>query len=285
MKKVVIVFLIIVSLIVGYFGGNYIFKEDKNDIKCVEVEENTTIDNSMNSMSNKELNILGMKLTNPFITLGNLGEGTTNFFQQKEYTFDTIDNEVKLNVIYYRYNSENDNQNKSTSSIVEEDERWYFHDILLSDLDKYTKIVFGEDKKINYPSSFNLQNQFESYELKNNKYVLSANGGGYMQYTDEIIPKIVSVEQSDNKIIVIVDFVYKAYDKNSIDENLDNESNITSTIYEGYNKKKVLEKNVHTYEEDKIDELLWSDKTNYYVYTFSKENNNYILDNIKLVER
>jgi hypothetical protein len=67
---------------------------------------------------------------------------------------------------------------------------------------------------------------------------------------------------------------------------MDIDNELHSTLYNGYDKTRVIERNIyHKNEEEIFNKLLYSDKMDYILFTFVKENQVYIFDKAELVKK
>lgn len=254
--KYIIYFIALALLLVGCGKNNEEPKEEPKSEKIAEVKKEQTPED----------------LVAPFISLLYRGCNSEEYFYIKETT--TYDNLKKADKVEIAYQALTEGKDLEEFS--------------LTDLDKSFKRVFGETKSIIFPSKLDIETEMANYKLEGTKYVLEANGGGCLDFEDKLYTKIIETKKEESKMTIRVNYAVRSIkDKAKLQktEKVD-ESKIKGTLYSAYNKKKILLNNIeYSKEDEEINKILEGDKTNYIMFTFTKENDNYIFNKAELVER
>ena len=271
-KKYVIftIVLMLVCLCMGWLmGANYkkIIKEEdpvKEEVKPDESKNNKPF----NNITEEE----AKELVNPFIVLLSRGCSSPEYFYINETTtYKTISDNDKMEIAY-----------QSIANKID------FEKFELKELQNAFKAVFGQNKKINFPRKLDIESAMANYVLVNNKYELLANGGGCIEFSDWVHTKVVSAKKDNNKITIRVN--YGVLVRDNVEELEDaeeiNEENITSKLYASHDKERIIAEDIKfNDEEEEVEKLLSGEDTDYIIFTFVKENNNYIFEKAELKKR
>ncbi len=280
-KNIIIVLLVVFSLFVGCILGKALFK-DKS--KCVDVilkedkekptkKEGDSVTNCIDDYveeetDNTSTNYYNYDNTEVMVNtmLGILsGECSNkdNFFITSNTNFNNMSPEIKVEIALYNHSHNYSNK-----------------------LEDKIKRTFGKNKTINLPKKLNAKSNFVTYELVDGEYKEVADGGGCTGFADYFESAIVDKKIYQNKIVYKVNIGYLVRDNVSEQGEELKEEELHSTIYNNYNKKRIIERNIYyKNEENKFNELLYSDNMDYILFTFIKEDQVFIFDKAELIER
>ncbi len=266
------IILMLVCLSMGWLmGANYkkIIKEAPPAKEEVKPDESNN-KKAFSNITKEEAE----ELVQPFIALLTRGCSSEEYFYIKDTTtYKTISNNDKIEIASF---------NLETSSTGEDD------GFTLKEIKKAFKKTFGENKEINYPRYLNFESTFSSYSLVNNTYEVVSSGGGCVEFNDWLHTKVVSAKKANNKITVRVNFGLLVRDNVEELEEAEevNEENITSKLYASHAKERIIAEDIKfNDEEEEVEKILSGEDTDYIIFTFVKENNNYIFEKAELKKR
>lgn len=187
-----------------------------------------------------------------------------NFFITNNTNFNNMSNEVKAEIALF--NNSDRYSNKMEDKI---------------------KRTFGKNKSFDLPKKLNAKSWFVNYELVDGEYEEVADGGGCTEFGDYFNSQIIEKKYSENKITFKVNIGYLVRDNAPENgENMDIDNNLHSTLYNGYDKTRVIERNIYYKNENEVfNKMLYSDKMDYILFTFIKEDQVYIFDKAELIKR
>ncbi len=243
--------------------------------------------NSTNSNSeNKESSTKGDPDNNPFYNNENKTEPDVNIEVDEEQllapflifkscgginylkdsvTFDSMPHNIKLEIAYVKL------MNGLT----------YANEISISDYLKAFKEVFGSNKEIDFPQALEINSAFATYSKQGDKYVLEGQGGGCIGI-DEYVTKIKNTRKSGSLLEITVDYGYIT----TISKEVDDFDTAECGFYNSMYKTRLLKQGFTIAQKDSIvEEVFASDKSDYIVFTFKADNDRYVFDNLKVVER
>lgn len=261
---------------VGCFLIGYKSSE-KNQDKCKEEPKIEKKEEPKKEEINANL------IVEPYLDVLNYCEPKETFYFQKLTKYEDLDPTIAIDIALRNATPEerkklDEELNKPT------DETDSFPDIETSHIEEKIKYTFGKDKTIKFPKKLNFESDFTSYDLKGNKYTLAAQGGGCTGPSDYYETKIVDSSKDNEKLVVQVNYIYVSYDVDNITEAED--PIIPVIFYNSLSKDREiakLEKNGT--EEKEADILLDGNKTDYLLFTFTLEDDHYILEQIEMKER
>ena len=187
-----------------------------------------------------------------------------NFFITSNTNFENMPNEIKAEIALFNISDRYSNK-----------------------LEDKIERTFGKNKRFDLPKKLNAKSWFVNYELVDGDYKEVADGGGCTEFGDSLKTAVIEKKFSENKITFKVNIGYLVRDNAPENgENIDIDEELHSTFYNGYDKTRVIERNIyHKNEKEISNKLLYTDKLDYILFTFIKEDEVYIFDKVELIKR
>ncbi len=293
-KYIIVIMLMVVSLALGAIIGKVLLSDKSNCSENVVIEEeerkgdNEVVTNCINDQvkdedkkSNEEIenekdeeqsnntNYWNYDNTDKMVNtmLSMIGGGCSdknNFFITSNTNFDNMSNEIKAEIALFNFSDRYSNK-----------------------LEDKIERTFGKNKNFDLPKKLNAKSRFANYELIDGDYKDVADGGGCIEFDDTFKSAIIEKRYSENKITFKANIGYLVRDNAPKDgEDMDIDNDLHSTLYNGYDKTRVIERNIYyKNEEELLNKLLYTDKLDYILFTFIKEGEVYIFDKAELVKR
>jgi len=293
-KYIIVIMLMVVSLALGAIIGKVLLSDKNNCSKNIVIEEeehkgdnevvtncindqakdedkksNEEIENEKDEEQNNNTKYWNYDNTDKMVdTMLSMIRGgcsdKNNFFITSNTNFDNMSNEIRAEIALFNYSDRYSNK-----------------------LEDKIERTFGKNKKFDVPKKLNTKSSFATYELVDGEYEEAAYGGGCTGFGDTFKSAIIEKKYSENKITFKANIGYLVRDNapnNGEDMDIDNE--LHSTLYNGYDKTRVIERNIYyKNEEELLNKLLYTDKLDYILFTFIKEGEVYIFDKAELIKR
>lgn len=293
-KYIIVMMLMVVSLALGAIIGKVLLSDKSNCSKNIVIEEeerkgdnevvtncindqvkdedkksNEEIENEKDEEQNNNTNYSNYdntdKMVNTMLSMIRGGcSDKNNFFITSNTNFDNMSNEIKAEIALFNISDRYSNR-----------------------LEDKIERTFGKNKKFDLPKKLNAKSWFVNYELVDGDYKNVADGGGCIGFGDTFKSAIIEKKYSENKITFKANIGYLVRDNAPKDgENMDIDNDLHSTLYNGYDKTRVIERNIYyKNEEELLNKLLYTDKLDYILFTFIKEGEVYIFDKAELIKR
>ena len=279
---IIAILLLLVCLgcfLIGYKVGNG--SKDKCAVAPTEEKKEEPTKQEVKKVDKRSAE----ELVHPFLAVNNTCDSKNTFIYKKTQKYENFDPSVAIQIALNNYTFEEWKEIHEAENIEHEfdpenpveDE---FPDIETSYIKEKIAYAFGKDKTIKFPKKLDFWD--EMYELKGDKYVIEAQGGGCTAFTDYIRTKVVEGIANGDEYVVQVNFAYITYDVKENEEEVD----ASITVYNNLNKKRVIVKDTkYEDEEEGLDKLLEGNNTDYMLFTFKLEDDHYIFDKVEVVER
>ena len=262
--------IVIAIIIIGVGAGLFIVMPKNSSKESNEPASNTGVENTENNNiednnteNNPKDNSVDIeKIIEPFLIFNKCGGAE---YLKDELDYNTIDLNAKIDIAYNHLLGD----------------KLYEHELNKSSLIQAYKDVFGSDKEVELPEQLNISYAFASYKSNGDAYILEGQGGGCTGIS-EIITKTELESNNSNELVVKVKYLYVT----TVSDSIDDFDTAELGVYNSKSKERLIRQEF-TFDkmEEVTNEILSGDETDYILYTFKLEDNNYIFENAKIIKK